>query len=159
MLLRSLVPNLLKYRGNLRGISHSSCVLCSEESKPKEDGIDVFEDLLKSSIELSKKEEKLTSFPKLFRQSKFVELGDFKGRTVVGHVVHKVQDDLYIDIGLKFNAVVKTPSKDREKYVLGAKVLMKLLDPELSERFLGSKKDLTLLEADAILLGLLRRKN
>lgn len=41
-------------------------------------------------------------------------------------------------------------------YREGATVLLRLHDPELSERFLGSEHDLTLLEADATLVRLLR---
>lgn len=40
------------------------------------------------------------------------------------------------------------------RYAVGAKVLLRLHDPELSELFLGSTKEITLLEADATLLGL-----
>lgn len=40
------------------------------------------------------------------------------------------------------------------KYLVGAEVDLKLYDTELSERFLGSRYDLTLLEADADLIGL-----
>uniref|UniRef100_A0A914ZFD8 28S ribosomal protein S28, mitochondrial n=2 Tax=Parascaris univalens TaxID=6257 RepID=A0A914ZFD8_PARUN len=82
------------------------------------------------------------------------QLGDFDGRIVSGKIVHRVCDDLYIDIGLKFNAVCKAPSVNSEKYVIGANVLVRLHDPELSERFLGARRDLTLLEADAALIRL-----
>lgn len=93
------------------------------------------------------------SFAKLLRHSKFMQLGDFDGRLVVGKVVHRVGDDLYIDFGLKFNAVCKAPPNSG--YTLGSKVLLRLHDPELSEKFLGSKHDLTLLEADATLIKLI----
>ncbi|VDO46300.1 unnamed protein product [Haemonchus placei] len=92
----------------------------------------------------------------MLRQSKFVQLGDFNGRLVTGKIVHRVQDDLYIDFGLKFNAVCKAPPVNSEAYREGALVLLRLHDPELSEQFLGSIHDLTLLEADATLVRLLR---
>uniref|UniRef100_A0A914S4U2 Uncharacterized protein n=1 Tax=Parascaris equorum TaxID=6256 RepID=A0A914S4U2_PAREQ len=58
-----------------------------------------------------------TSFAHLLRHSKFMQLGDFDGRIVSGKIVHRVCDDLYIDIGLKFNAVCKAPSVNSE-YVM-----------------------------------------
>ncbi|VDM74577.1 unnamed protein product [Strongylus vulgaris] len=96
------------------------------------------------------------TFSRMLRQSKFMQLGDFNGCVVTGRIVHRVQDDLYIDFGLKFNAVCKAPSVNSEAYSEGATVLLRLHDPELSERFLGSDHDLTLLEADATLVRLLR---
>ncbi|WKY14653.1 hypothetical protein Q1695_000298 [Nippostrongylus brasiliensis] len=96
------------------------------------------------------------TFSRMLRQSKFVDLGDFNGRLVTGRIVLRVQDDLYIDVGLKFNAVCKVPAVNSEEYREGAVVLLRLHDPELSERFLGSDRDLTLLEADATLMRLLR---
>lgn len=40
-------------------------------------------------------------------------------------------------------------------YVRGAEVKLKIKELELSSRFLGEEKDLTILEADCILLGLI----
>ncbi|CAJ0931231.1 unnamed protein product, partial [Mesorhabditis belari] len=96
------------------------------------------------------------SFPQLLRNSKLMQLGNFDGCLVVGKIVHRVTDDLYIDVGLKFNAVCKAPALNGELYTIGSRVLLRLHDYELSERFLGSKKDLTLLEADGTLLRLLQ---
>ncbi|CAI5450757.1 unnamed protein product [Caenorhabditis angaria] len=114
-------------------------------------------DFVDSVAETSESQNK--SFASLLRHSKFMQLGDFNGRLVVGKIAQRIQDDLYIDFGLKFNAVCKAPSVGSESYRSGARVLIRLLDPELSERFLGSNKDLTLLEADAVLVRLLSNTN
>ncbi|XP_018009643.1 28S ribosomal protein S28, mitochondrial-like [Hyalella azteca] len=94
------------------------------------------------------------TFLSLLRNSKFIELGDPRGKLVEGRVMQVVGDDLYIDWGGKFLAVCQRPIKNQEKFIRGAVVRIRLLDAELSSRFLGSTIDLTLLEADAKLLGL-----
>uniref|UniRef100_A0A914D5L8 Phosphoglycerate kinase n=1 Tax=Acrobeloides nanus TaxID=290746 RepID=A0A914D5L8_9BILA len=87
-----------------------------------------------------------------------MQLADFNGRLVLGEIYHRHADDLYIDLGLKFPMICKTPELHREKYVIGATVLVKLFNPELSEPFLGAKKEITILEADGHLLGLYDRE-
>lgn len=94
------------------------------------------------------------SFASLLRQSNFVNLGDFRNAIVIGKIFHLTENDLYVDVGLKFHAVVKKPREDNRLYVRGATVKLRLLDYELSDRFIGSKKDTSVKEADAILLGL-----
>ncbi|RWS07161.1 28S ribosomal protein S28-like protein, partial [Dinothrombium tinctorium] len=81
-------------------------------------------------------------------------MGSLEGKVVVGEVFHIIKDDLYIDFGAKFHCVCKKP-RNSNQYVRGAKVKLRLNDWELSARFLGSKTDLTLLEADCTLLGLI----
>lgn len=95
-----------------------------------------------------------SSFATLLRQSKFIALGDFRNSTVVGTVFHTTDNDLYVDFGMKFHAVVKKPREESRLFVRGATVQLKLLDYELSDRFVGSDHETSLLESDAILLGL-----
>ncbi|XP_015789683.1 28S ribosomal protein S28, mitochondrial [Tetranychus urticae] len=102
----------------------------------------------------SKPPKKEIPFDTLLRQSSFMSLGDFEGRIIAGTIYHTIEDDLYIDFGGKFPCIVKRPSNGIQ-FVKGAKVKLRLNDWELSARFLGSSKDLTLLEADCTLLGLI----
>lgn len=94
------------------------------------------------------------TFASLLRSSQFIKKGDFRNSIVNGTIFHVVNDDLYVDVGLKFYAVVRRPQQDHSLYVRGANVKMRLLNYEITDRFLGQVTDTSLLEADAILLGL-----
>lgn len=104
---------------------------------------------------LTKTSVKEPSFATLLRNSKFIDLGDPEGRIVTGTIFHIVNDDLYIDFGWKFHCVCTRPNKNPSDYVRGAKVKLRIKDLELSTKFLGQDKDLTILEADVALLGIL----
>jgi len=93
-------------------------------------------------------------FPKLFRNSAFVGLGDLRNVRVKGRIIQVKDDDLYIDFGGKFHCVCQRPMENSEKYRRGVNVLILLKSFELSTRFLGAAKNTTLLEADAELIGL-----
>ncbi|XP_050423935.1 28S ribosomal protein S28, mitochondrial [Adelges cooleyi] len=99
-------------------------------------------------------EEKDEDFETLLRNSNFINMGDPEGKILVGHVFHIVNNDLYIDFGWKFHCVCPKPIKNSNEYVRGTQVKLKIKSLELATRFLGSEKDMTLLEADATLLGL-----
>ncbi|KYN32312.1 28S ribosomal protein S28, mitochondrial [Trachymyrmex septentrionalis] len=95
------------------------------------------------------------TFVSLIRNSKFVDLGDPEGKVVTGQIYHVVGDDLYIDFGWKFYCVCQRPVKNGQYYVRESKVRLRIKDLELSSKFLGAETDVTLLEADCTLIGLI----
>jgi len=97
------------------------------------------------------------SFASMLRNSKLVSLGEYEGRLLRGNIIEVMDDDLYIDFGGKFHCCCPRPKKNGEKYKRGVDVLIQLRKFEMSSSFLGSDKHITLLEADAVLKGLLRR--
>ena len=49
------------------------------------------------------------SFAEMFEETPFAKLGRPAGKVVEGKITHMVKDDMYVDFGWKFHAVVKIP--------------------------------------------------
>ncbi|KAJ8922280.1 hypothetical protein NQ315_004219, partial [Exocentrus adspersus] len=117
-----------------------------------------FADSFEKFQTLNESDEKPQTFASLLRHSAFIDLGDPTGKIVIGKIFHIIDDDLYIDFGWKFHCVCPRPKRNASQYVRGATVRLRINELELSSRFLGFEKDLTLLEADCTLLGLVQER-
>ncbi|OQV14423.1 putative 28S ribosomal protein S28, mitochondrial [Hypsibius exemplaris] len=106
-----------------------------------------------TELKPQEKEEKEESFASILRKSKYIQMGHPEGKVVVGRIIQVVEDDLYVDFGGKFHCVCKRPQQNEQEYYRGAFVRVRVGTLELSTRFLGADRDLTLLEADCALLG------
>lgn len=89
------------------------------------------------------------TFAEIFGTSPFVGMGDPVGKRVEGEVVAIVDQDMYVDFGCKFHAVVPLPKK--KGYFKGKQVIVTINDLEMTDHFLGNSQHISLLEADATL--------
>ncbi|KAI3386583.1 hypothetical protein SNEBB_002490 [Seison nebaliae] len=97
------------------------------------------------------------SFPSLLRKSQFVELGELKDKVLIGKIVEVKNEDVYVDYGGKFLAICKKKKDvDSHLYKRNVSVIIKLLEWEMADSFLGAAKHISLLESDAYLIGLVK---
>ncbi|XP_066254756.1 small ribosomal subunit protein bS1m [Euwallacea similis] len=160
MLLRIISRKLTNARSITNVIQTCKRMLSSESTEPTAkpkagsyaDAFNKFENIKDTQ------EEKPQTFASLLKNSKFIDLGDPEGKVVTGRIFHIVEDDLYIDFGWKFHCVCPRPKQNSSSYIRGAKVRLRIKELELSSKFLGCDRDLTLLEADCYLLGLVQER-
>ena len=94
------------------------------------------------------------SFRELWNNSQFVQSIDPVGKETEAEIIAVVGEKVYVDFGSKFHAVVPLPEKDSDHYVVGARVLILIKDLEMTDHFIGAKRHISLLEAEAELIGL-----
>ena len=99
-------------------------------------------------------EPKNETFAEIFKRSKFVSILDPVNQKVEGVVLAVVNKNLYVDFGCKFHAVVPIPKVNEDSYRKGTRVVIRVLDLEMTNHFIGDGRDISLLEAEAELVGL-----
>lgn len=92
------------------------------------------------------------TFSEIFKRSKFATVLDPVNQKVEGKVLAVVEDKMYVDFGCKFHAVVPVPKERTESYDKGTRVIVRVLDLEMTNHFIGDHRDLSLLEAEAELI-------
>jgi len=93
------------------------------------------------------------TFKDLLDESLLMKFGRADNKCVVGKITEVCNDDLYVDFGGKFEAVVKKPEEKSNFYKKGSLVRLILRKFEVTGEFLGDSKHITLCEADALLVG------
>lgn len=153
---------LLRSNLHLRGCCHSysseNKKLCFAPSRPRELGknalLSTVNTVREKGTHSSTSAPEEESFEQLLENSKFVRSGNPVGRMAEGEILAVSGEKVYVDFGSKFHAVVDMPEKKRELYVPGARVIVTIKDLETTGHFLGAKKHISLLEAEAELVGL-----
>ena len=107
-----------------------------------------------SDVNTQTKEDEEESFKKLLDSSRFIQCINPVGKVVEANIIAVVGEKLYVDFGSKFHAVVPLPEEDSDRYRVGTKVLARVKDLEMTGHFVGDKRHLSLLEAEAELVGL-----
>ena len=92
------------------------------------------------------------TFAEIFRRSKFAAELNPVNQKVEGEVLAVVDEKMYVDFGCKFHAVVPLPKARAKSHGKGTRVMLRILDLEIINHFIGDHKDTSLLEAEAELV-------
>ena len=87
------------------------------------------------------------SFRSLLANSRLLAFGDPVGKTFEAEVIAVVDDQLYVDFGSKFHAVIPKPASRGEQFKRGTKLEVLVKDLEVTQHFLGDSTTTSLLEA------------